>query len=511
MPPPRAQLSDTAITTGVANDIAVQERRPPHNLEAEKGLLGAILLNNRAHEKIADTLRPEHFAYERHGQIFEAIDRMIAKGRVADGITLHRYFEGQQTLAEIGGAAYLAALTGAAASVANAAEYGRIVHDLYLKRELISVCEAGLAACYAADVEASAPALMDTLEADLFALGKSGAHGTGPQPFSHYLDGALSDLDHAIKHGLQGVETGLADLDKILTPLTPGLYVLAGRPAMGKTALAWSICIKNAIKGKQIAFFSQEMPGRQIAQREVSARSGHSMRDLQRGHPTPQQFTAIRDLVLSARDLPIHIDETGGLYTSQIRERARRLKRKKGLDLIVIDYLQLMQSKRRDGRTQEISEITRQLKQIALELAVPILALSQLSRNCESRENKRPILADLRESGSIEQDADAVLMIYRDHYYLEKQRPQRKEGEDDSRFYGRQATFEVDLLACEKDCEVSIAKQRNGPTGTAELYFERSKMMFADKANGPDGDGAGAGDGGVATDVGVGVGAGRST
>lgn len=463
-----------------ANDHT-EPRSMPHNPEAEKGVLGAILLNNRVHEKVSDYLRPEHFAYERHGQIYEAIAKVIERGEVADGITLQRYFKHDIQLAEIGGTAYLGELTGSAASVINGGEYGRIVYDMYLRRQLIVVHENALEACYSSDTDQAAEYLIETVETELFSLAETGIRQGGLKPFSVYVDGALDDLSHTIQHGLQGVETHLSDIDKILTPLTPGLYILAGRPSMGKTALAWTISVSNAEKGKIVAFFSMEMPGQQIAQREFSARTGYSMRAIQRGEPTMEQFTSIRNIVLSAKGLPIHIDQTGGLYANQIRERARRLKRKKGLDLIVIDFLQLMQSRRKDGRVQEISEITRQLKQISLELAVPIIALSQLSRKCENRENKRPLLSDLRDSGSIEQDADGVLFVYREHYYLEKLKPVRRVDDEDVDYFSRLAKYEALLVSCENDCEVSIAKQRNGAVGTAELYFDCIKMVFGDK------------------------------
>jgi len=469
-------------------------RTMPHNLEAEKGLLGAILLNNRAHEKISEFLRPEHFAYERHGQIYEAITKLIERGQVADGITLQRFFEHDQSLSEIGGPAYLAELAGAAASVINAGEYGRIVYDLYLKRQLINLGEDMVNRAYGGDIDAIASAQIEEAEQNLYDLATAGDYEGGFQDFKTAIIEAISlaDAAHRREGGLAGVSTGFRDVDTLLGGLHPSdLIILAGRPSMGKTALATNIAYNaakdfhdsNGEEGAVVGFFSLEMSAEQLAGRILSEQSNIPSDRMRKGLLTNDEFTILAQCAQTLHEVPFFIDDTPALTVSALRTRARRLKRQHNLGLIIVDYLQLISgsaSSRNDGRVQEVSEITRGLKTLAKELNVPVIALSQLSRQVESREPPRPQLSDLRESGSIEQDADVVSFVYREEYYMERKKPGRRSEEDESKYHEREAKWEDALKQIQNLADLIVAKQRHGPIGDVKLQFTGEFTRFGD-------------------------------
>ena len=469
-------------------------RTPPHNVEAEKALLGAIFVNNKAFERISDFLRPEHFAIGPHGLIFAACARLIERGQIADPVTLRRYFEQEQSLAEIGGPAYLEELANSATSVINAGEYGRLVHDLHLKRELIGIGEDMVNEAFGADVDKPAPTQIELAERRLYDLATTGEYDRGFETFAVSLDKALqmAELAHKREGKLAGVTSGFRDLDALLGGLHPSdLIILAGRPAMGKTALATNIAYNAAYahsqskggEGAVVGFFSLEMSSEQLAARLLSEQTDISSDAMRKGQLSNEEFDRLAAAVPVLNRMPLFIDDTPGLTVSALRTRARRLKRQHNLGLIVIDYLQLISSGtggRPDNRVQEVSEITRGLKILAKELQVPVIALSQLSRQVESRDDKRPQLSDLRESGSIEQDADVVMFIFREEYYVNQRKPAQREDEDGNKFAERYAKWEERKARVENIAEVIVAKQRHGPIGTVEMMFQGRFTRFGD-------------------------------
>lgn len=473
-------------------DTITPFRTLPHNLEAEKALLGAIFVNNKAYERVSEFLRPEHFALAQHGRVFAACARLIERGQIADPVTLKRYFEQEQSLTEIGGPNYLYELAGSAATVINAGEYGRLIYDLYLKRQLIDLGQEVVNAAFAGEVDDTATGQIERAEQRLYDLAVSGQYEGGFVAFAESIRLAIDMAESAHKRegGLAGVTTGFTDVDKLLGGLHPSdLLILAGRPAMGKTALATNIAYNAAYshfrsggkEGAVVGFFSLEMSSEQLAARILSEQTNISSDAMRKGQLTGEEFER---LVLGSQALnsvPVFIDDTPALSVSALRTRARRLKRQHNLGLIVVDYLQLISasgSNRNDGRVQEVSEITRGLKTLAKELQVPVLALSQLSRQVESREDKRPQLSDLRESGSIEQDADVVMFIFREEYYLERAEPMRRADETDEKFEQRRLSWEDRKQKAENLAEVIVAKQRHGPNGTVKLMFQGRYTRF---------------------------------
>jgi len=474
-------------------------RRPPHNVEAERALLGAIFVNNRAYEKVSEFLRAEHFSVAEHGRIFAACSKLIERNQIADPITLKAHFEQDESLADIGGPAYLMKLAESAVTVINAAEYGRIVHDLYLRRELIALGDDVVNRAYGSDIEDSATEQIELAEQSLYDLATKGEYEGGFENFEDTLRSALeiAQAAHKREGQLSGVPTGLRDLDGKLGGLhRSDLIILAGRPSMGKTALATNMAFSAAKKfrtrkredgstevtdGAVIGFFSLEMSREQLATRILAEETRISSDKIRRGLVPNEKFP---DLVMASRDLnrvPIFIDDSAALSISAMRTRARRLKRQHNLGLIVIDYLQLISpspGSRHDNRVQELSEITRGLKALAKELDIPVLALSQLSRAVEQRDDKRPQLADLRESGTIEQDADVVMFIFREQYYLERSEPDPMAKDDEG-----QKRYQKWLEKAERahnKAEVIVAKQRHGPIGKVELFFEGEFTRFGD-------------------------------
>ncbi|MBM86614.1 MAG: replicative DNA helicase [Rhodospirillaceae bacterium] len=469
-------------------------REPPHNLEAEQGLLGAILVNNRAFEQVGEYLTADQFADPVHGRIFEACGRLIERGQIANPVTLKPLFDQDAALDDAGGAQYLVRLAASVVTVINADDYGKAIRDDHIRRQLIDLGEDIVNDAYAHDLEISATKQIEIAEGKLFILAEHGSSEGGFISFGTALTRSVRMAETAFKRdgSLAGVATGFSDLDKQLGGLHPSdLLILAGRPAMGKTALATNIAFHVATSAQRIddaekpvvAFFSLEMSAEQLATRVLSESTHVSSEKIRRGELAGDDF---QKLVRASQELetaPLYIDDTPAITVSTLRTRARRLKRKQGLALIVVDYLQLMRpptGQRPENRVQEISIITQGLKAIAKELSVPVLALSQLSRAVEQREDKRPVLADLRESGSIEQDADVVMFVFREQYYLEKAEPVQRPEENDGKFNERHDMW---LERCNKaygKAEVIIGKQRHGPTGTVTMHFHGPTTKFSD-------------------------------
>ena len=475
-------------------------RDPPVNYEAEQALLGAILSSNLALEKVADFLRPEHFAEAVHGRIYQACSRLIDRGQVANWVQLKNLFEQDGALQEVRGAEYLKQLQESAISVINAGDYGRTIHDLYLRRQLIGLGEDMVNDAFDHDLDKPATEQIESAEQKLYNLVESGAVEGGFQSFSHALTGAVVMAEMARKRDshISGVATGLVGLDNLLGGLQKSdLVILAGRPSMGKTALATNIGYNaanlfrrsgnsEAEGGAVVGFFSLEMSREQLATRILADRSKVASDKIRRGMINDRQFDQIMQASAELHSIPFFIDDTPALSVSQLRTRARRLKRQEDLGLIIVDYLQLMRPSpgaKTENRVQEVSDITRGLKAIAKELNVPVLALSQLSRAVEQREDKRPQLADLRESGSIEQDADVVMFVFREIYYLERTKLSQRPEESDERYQQRLANFTELCEKAQGKSEVNVAKQRHGPIGTIELAFEGASTKFSNLEN----------------------------
>jgi replicative DNA helicase len=485
-------------------------RTPPHNFEAEMALLGALLANNRAFDRVSEFLRADHFADARHGRIYEALGKLIERGLIANPVTLKNYFEQDNALAEIGGTQYLARLAGSVVTVINALDYAKTIFDLHLRRQIIALGEEMVNRAFAFDLDAEAKQQIESAEQRLFDLATTGEIEGGPAPFSRALGAAIDLAQTAYKRDshVTGVTTGLRDLDKKLGGLHPSdLVVLAGRPSMGKTALATKVAFSAAlaykerrnddgslevIEGAKVAFFSLEMSSEQLATRLLSEETEIPSDKIRRGEVKGEDFPRFVEVSQRLARVPLFIDDTPALTVSALRTRARRLKRQHGLGLIVVDYLQLLSpphGTRPENRVQEISAITRALKALAKELNVPVLALSQLSRAVEQREDKRPQLSDLRESGTIEQDADVVMFVYREQYYHEREVPAKRADESDERFNDRYAKWQEHGEKIHNVAESIIAKQRHGPIGSVRLFFDGAFTKFdnfADAGQYPD-------------------------
>ncbi len=467
----------------------------PQNIEAEQALLGAILANNRIYEKVTEFLRAEHFADPVHGRIYAAVERLIERGQMANAVTLKQYFMQDEALKAVGGAEYLARLEGSVASFIGAADYGEAVFESYLRRELMEIGTDIITSASNPELEDPARGQIEQAEQKLFNLATKGVSSSGFLTFVDSLKQAIHTAEAAAKRGggMTGITTGFKDMNKLLGGLHPSdLIILAARPSMGKTAFATNIAFNaaraylksNGKEGGRVAFFSLEMSAEQLALRILSEQTEIPSEKIRRGEIRESDFPKFVQLTQELQRLPMHIDETPGLSVMGMRARARRLKRTGGLDLIVIDYLQLMtgsgSKKSETNRVQEVSEITRSLKGLAKELEVPIIALSQLSRKVEERDDKRPQLADLRESGSIEQDADMVMFIYREEYYLKRGEPGRHANESDEKYNERYAAWQARLEKVYNTAEVIVAKQRHGPIGAIKLFFDGQFTRFSD-------------------------------
>jgi len=480
--------------------LGLSQRLPPSNVQAEQALLGALLANNRAYERVSEFLAPEHFADPIHGRIYQAIARRVEAGQLADAVTLKAEFEHSGILEEVGGTAYLAQLLGAMVGIINAGEYGRAIHDAWLRRQLIDIGETVVNNAFGADPELDGTQQIEAAEQSLFQLATDGAVAGGFISFERALTDAIRGAERAFKRvgHVSGLTTGLRDMDKKTGGMHPAdLLILAGRPGMGKTALATKIAFgaakallaearatdPNAMPKTTIAVFSLEMSAEQLATRLLSEEAQISSDRIRRGEIVQKDFDRFVQVSREIAALPIEIDDTPAITLSALRTRARRLKRTKGLALVVVDYLQLMRpaaGTKPENRVLEIGQITQGLKAIAKELAVPVLALSQLSRAVEAREDKRPQLSDLRESGTIEQDADAVMFLYREEYYLAQRMPQQGRFDNDERFQSAVEKWTQDMDRAHNQAELIIAKQRHGPTGAIPLFFEAEFTRFAD-------------------------------
>ncbi len=465
----------------------------PHNLEAEQALLGCLMFDNAAFERLSDRLRGAHFFEPFHQRLYTAIEDHIRQGLLAEPTILMERFKQDPAFQEFGGLRYLADLVDRAPPAANAPDYARVVYDLALRRELIRI--GGDIIKEAPEPETAALDQIERAEQSLYSLAETGKPSSGFISFAEALKGAVQMAGEAYQREgkLAGLATHLDDLDQKLGGLYPSdLLVLAGRPSMGKTALATNIAFnvarsyryditpegRKTSSGGVVAFYSLEMSAEQLAMRILADASGVSSDRLRKGEIDASDYGRVRDAAIEIGESPLFIDATGGLSISKLAARARRLKRAEhGLDLIIVDYLQLIttgESNSQKNRVQEISEITGGLKALAKELNVPIIALSQLSRQVESREDKRPQLSDLRESGSIEQDADVVMFVYRESYYLGRAEP--KEGTEEH------LKWQEDMDHLRHQAEVVIGKQRHGPIGIVKLAFDEDTTRFGNLA-----------------------------
>jgi replicative DNA helicase len=470
-------------------------RTAPHNIEAEQALIGAILVNNEAYYRVSDFLEPRHFFEPTHQRIFELATTLIRAGKVASPVTLKTFLPPDADIAGLTLSQYLARLAAEATTVINAQDYGRTISDLSLRRSLIVIGEDMVNVAFDAPVDFSPRNQIEDAERRLYELAEIGRYDGGFQRFATALTTAVDMAARAYQRDgrLSGIASGLEDLDRQMGGLQPSdLIILAGRPGMGKTALATNIAYNVArawrsatrpdgreetINGGIVGFFSLEMSAEQLATRIISEQTEIASYRIRRGEIDPSDFDRIAAVAREMQTLPLYIDETGGLSIAQLAARARRLKRQRGLDMLVIDYLQLLQGSNRrasEGRVQEVTEITTGLKALAKDLNVPILALSQLSRQVENRDDKRPQLADLRESGSIEQDADVVMFVFREEYYLKNKEPRAGTEEH--------FKWQSEMDAVHGKAEVIIGKQRHGPTGTIQLQFKADVTRFSNLA-----------------------------
>jgi replicative DNA helicase len=470
-------------------------RQAPHNLEAEQALLGAILVNNESLDRVSGFLSPGHFFDPLHGRIYETLASLIHAGKTATPVTVKTFFENTDPIdSKTSVPQYLGRLAANATTIINAAEYGRTVYDLATRRSLIVIGEDLVNTAYDSAVDHPPKAQIEEAESRLYTLAEANKYGQGFESFQSALTHAIHMANAAFQRSghLSGASTGLSDLDNKLGGLQRSdLIILAGRPSMGKTALATNIAynVAKAYKGERapdgsmettdggiVGFFSLEMSSEQLATRILAEQAEISSEKIRRGMIDETEFRKLSEVAAEMSRIPLFIDQTGGITIAQLSARARKLKRQHGLDLLVVDYLQLLSgSKRGDSnRVQEITEITTGLKALAKELVVPIIALSQLSRQVENREDKRPQLSDLRESGSIEQDADVVMFVYREEYYIERTKPQEGTAEF--------SDWMAKMSMASGKAEVIIGKQRHGPVGTVELSFEGQFTRFGNLA-----------------------------
>lgn len=468
-------------------------RTPPANIEAEQALLGAIFTNNDAFYRVSDFLTPEHFAEPIHREAFTLCAALIRAGKQATPITIKNHLPEGTRIGDMTPFQYMVRLASEATTIINAEDFGRAIYDLATRRGLITIGEDMVNIAYDAPLDVGPADQIEDAERRLFAIAGEARNGGGFEAFGEAVNKAIDMAANAYARDghLSGVATGLETLDFKMGGLQKSdLIILAGRPAMGKTSLATNIAFNiakayepaqkadgtiEAANGGVVAFFSLEMSGDQLATRIIAEQARISSSKIRRGEITQEEFDRLTERAQDFSSVPLFIDQTGGISIGQLAARARRLKRTSGLDVMIIDYIQLMTgNKKTDNRVQEITEITTGLKSLAKELNVPIIALSQLSRQVESRDDKRPQLSDLRESGSIEQDADVVLFVYREEYYLQNREPEM--GSDE--YVKWEAKFE----AARGKGDVIVAKQRHGPTGTATLQFTPEYTLFSDLA-----------------------------
>jgi len=490
------QTNAAAPLLSLSPEASLPFRKAPHNIEAEQALLGAILINNEAYDRVSNFLEPHHFFDPLHGRIYETAAKLIQSGKHATPVTLKTFFDNDDPLGAITVPQYLGRLAAHATSVINAEDYGRTIYDLSVRRDLIIIGEDMVNVAYDSPVDTPPEKQIEEAEQRLYGLAERGKYGSGFQSFTTALTDAIEMASKAYQRdgGLSGLSTGLRDLDRALGGLqNSDLVILAGRPSMGKTALATNIAFNIAkayrtqmgasgaeetVDGAIVGFFSLEMSAEQLATRIISEQAQLASEKIRRGLISEDEFHRLVHVTQELQALPLFIDHTGGISIAQLAARARKLKRQRGLGLLVVDYLQLLAGSRRsgEGRVQEITEITTGLKALAKELEVPILALSQLSRQVENRDDKRPQLSDLRESGSIEQDADVVMFVFREEYYVSRREPSITKVEEHQKWQD-----EMDQV--QGIGEVIIGKQRHGPTGTVRLQFTSEFTRFSDLAD----------------------------
>jgi replicative DNA helicase len=479
-------------------NIQFAQKPLPTNLEAEQAVLAAVLMNNRALEKVSDFLRPDHFTHPAHQEIFRLAEKQFSAGIPFDIITAKNYLTQQGVLESVGGVEYLSELAGAGASVVNIDQYAKIIYDNAMRRELISIGQNITDSAFVEDLDNPVDRQIEIAEQKLFELSATGAAEKGAAPLAAALRDALEEAEIAYKADgkLSGLTTGLRDLDKSVSGLHKSdLIIIAGRPAMGKTTVAMNIAFNaaNAILAGRankkyagaVVFFSLEMSASQLAARVLSSQAKIPSKAMRNGALKDHEFLRLSQYADALGNVPLFFDDTPGMSVPMMRARARRLARKHGgLALIVIDYLQLMQSpavRRNDSRVNELSEITRGLKMLAKELNVPVIALSQLSRAVESRDDKRPLLSDLRESGSIEQDADIVMFAYREEYYLDNRDPSGGISDHSQKFtISKTENWRARLDASRGKAELIIGKNRHGKPETIKLSFSGEYSLFDD-------------------------------
>ncbi len=455
----------------------------PNNIEAEQSVIGSILVSNEIFDEIHTILSHINFYDPMHQKIFNAIETLIYKGMLANPITLKNYFEKEND--EINVPEYLVKVTKFSTSSRQAIEYSRIIYDMFVRRELIKISENTIDTAKQNDLNISGKSIIENSEKLLFDLAEKGSLNSPLMKFDEAMKYTIEMASNAYKNeeGIVGVPTGLTDLDDRLGGLHKSdLIIIAGRPSMGKTALATNIAfnaaqnLQSSGKKSSIAFFSLEMSSEQLSTRILAEQSKIKSNDIRRGRISEDQFDKFIKTSKNISELPLYIDETPAISIAALSNRARRIKRLFGLDMLVVDYIQLMRAtNNKDGRVQEISEITQGLKAIAKELAIPVLALSQLSRAVEQRDDKQPQLSDLRESGSIEQDADVVMFVYREGYYLERKEPRPATVEH--------AEWQAKMNEVSNFAEIIIGKQRHGPTGNVQLEFDAMFTKFKDRQN----------------------------
>ncbi len=461
----------------------VQEKKLPSNVEAEQALIGSVLVNNDIIDEVSSIINSKEFYDPLHAKIYNLIENLHNKGMIANPITLKNSLEGNEALSEVGGTEYLVKLTRFSSSTKQAIDYAKIIHEKFVKRELVQISENLSDEAVDETEDKTGEVIIQNTEKSLFELAERGTFNQSFMKFNQALDQTIEMATNAMKsdQGIVGVPTGLEDLDERLGGLHKSdLVIIAGRPSMGKTALATNIAyyaakkILDDNKKSSVAFFSLEMSSEQLSTRILSEQSRIKSNDIRRGKVSEEEFNRLIETSRNIHELPLYIDETPAITISTLSNRARRIKRLFGLDLIVVDYIQLMATgtKKYEGRVQEISEITQGLKALAKDLGVPVLALSQLSRAVEQRDDKKPQLSDLRESGSIEQDADVVMFVYREQYYLEKKQP--KQGSIEH------AEWQSKMNDIHGLADIIIGKQRHGPTGNIKVEFEGQYTRFKD-------------------------------
>ena len=465
--------------TLVSNEI----NQLPNNIEAEQAVIGSVLISNEIFDDISSIISETNFYDPLHQRIYSAINNLIYKGMLANPITLKSYFENEKD--ELNVPEYLIKITKFATSSRQSIEYSKIIYDMYVRRELIKISENIIDNAKISDLNITGKSILENSEKVLYDLAEKGSFNSSLIKFDDAIKQTIDMASSAYKNeeGIVGVPTGLKDLDERLGGLHKSdLIIIAGRPSMGKTALATNIAFYAAKKIQEtgnrgsIAFFSLEMSSEQLSTRILAEQSRIKSNDIRRGKISEEQFEQFIETSKNISELPLYIDETPAISVAALSNRARRIKRLYGLDMIVIDYIQLMRASIavKEGRVQEISEITQGLKALAKELSVPVLALSQLSRAVEQRDDKKPLLSDLRESGSIEQDADVVMFVYREEYYLEKKQPKLGSIEH--------AEWQTKMDEINGLAEIIIGKQRHGPTGNVQVEFEGMFTRFKDRA-----------------------------